>query len=223
MAQRRSLVLDNPVPAAETGPGELLRQAADGDQAAWHALVQRYGRVVWAVARGHGLNAADAADVSQMTWLRLFQSLGSIRDPERLSGWLSTTAHREALRLLTSGRREVTSWDDAHADRADPDGTDPDGHLITAERDAVLWHAFGCLPVKHQQVLRLLIGEHELSYGEVSRVLGMPVGSIGPTRARSLQHLRGMLAGTDVFDGLSRGSHPPGQPGDTADHADLSA
>ncbi|HLI57965.1 MAG TPA: sigma-70 family RNA polymerase sigma factor [Actinomycetota bacterium] len=190
--------------AASASPAELLASADGGDQAAWHQLVERYGRVVWAVARSHGLSTADAADVSQMTWLRLFQSPGSVRDPNRLSGWLGTTARREALRVIARRQRELTSWDDAYADRPDPNLQDPDGTIIVAERDEALLAAFARLPAKHQQLLRLLLGEAELSYAQIGQALGMPVGSIGPTRQRCLEHLRAMLDGVDLFDGFGR-------------------
>jgi RNA polymerase sigma factor (sigma-70 family) len=114
------------------------------------------------------------------------------------------TAHREALRLIARGRREMTSWDDAHADRPDLGLEDPDRTMIAAERDEVLWATLGRLPAKHQQLLRLLMSDAELSYSEVSRALGIPVGSIGPTRQRCLEHLRELLAGSDLFDGRGR-------------------
>ena len=78
---------------------ELVARATDGDQVAWDQLVDRYGGMVWAVARAHGLSAHDASDVSQVTWLLLAQHLGSIRQPERLGVWLLRTATREAYRM----------------------------------------------------------------------------------------------------------------------------
>ncbi len=85
---------------------ELVRLAADADQAAWRELVRRYRTLVWAVAREHRLDASDAADVSQATWLTLAEQLPRLREPERLAGWLATTARRESLRILTVLRRE---------------------------------------------------------------------------------------------------------------------
>ncbi|HZG95557.1 MAG TPA: sigma-70 family RNA polymerase sigma factor, partial [Mycobacteriales bacterium] len=79
---------------------ELVRAAADGDQRAWNALVDRFSRLVWAVARQHRLSEADAGDVAQATWLRLVENLASLREPEAVGGWLATTARREALRVI---------------------------------------------------------------------------------------------------------------------------
>jgi DNA-directed RNA polymerase specialized sigma24 family protein len=85
--------------AAPVGTAELVARARDGDQLAWDGLVDRYGGTVWAVARAHGLDARDAGDVSQVTWLLLTQHLALIPQPERLEAWLLRTATREAYRM----------------------------------------------------------------------------------------------------------------------------
>jgi len=90
--------LDGRTPAEVETP-ELVARASNGDQVAWDQLVDRYGGMVWAVARAHGLGARDASDVSQVTWLLLAQHLGAIRQPERLGVWLLRTATREAYRM----------------------------------------------------------------------------------------------------------------------------
>jgi DNA-directed RNA polymerase specialized sigma24 family protein len=85
--------------AASVGTCELVARASAGDQGAWEQLVERYGGLVWAVARAHGLRHADASEVSQVTWLLLTQHLGSLQQPQRLESWLLTTATREAYRM----------------------------------------------------------------------------------------------------------------------------
>lgn len=90
--------LDGPIPAEAVTP-ELVARASNGDQVAWDQLVDRYGEMVWAVARAHGLGPHDAADVSQVTWLLLVQHLASIQEPERLGVWLLRIASREAYRM----------------------------------------------------------------------------------------------------------------------------
>src|SRR5215813_12339996 len=84
----------------------LLGRANDGDQKAWNAIVDRFTNLLWSVARGHRLGTADAADVVQTTWLRLVEHLLEIREPERLTAWLITTARRESLRVVGLSRRE---------------------------------------------------------------------------------------------------------------------
>jgi RNA polymerase sigma factor (sigma-70 family) len=89
---------------------ELVAAAAAGDQQAWDALVDRYASLLWSVARSYRLSAPDAADVVQTTWLRLVEHLGQIADPDRLPGWLATSARRECLRVLRRagpGQRSV--------------------------------------------------------------------------------------------------------------------
>jgi DNA-directed RNA polymerase specialized sigma24 family protein len=84
---------------ASTGTSELVARASAGDQAAWDQLVERYGGLVWAVARACGLGRDDASEVSQVTWLLLVQHLDSLVQHERLGSWLLGTARREAYRM----------------------------------------------------------------------------------------------------------------------------
>lgn len=104
--------------AAPVATAELVARARLGEQAAWDQLVERYGAMVWTVARGYGLGLEDAADVSQVTWLLLTQHLGSLSQPERLGVWLFTTATREALRMRRLRGAEVPP-------AAKHDGSDP--------------------------------------------------------------------------------------------------
>lgn len=166
----------------------LVRAAAGGDQAAWNALVDRFSGLLWATARAHRLSPTDSAEVAQTTWLKLVEHLDRIRDPERLGGWLATTARRESLRLIHHGSREFASDDVADLDtRTDP----PVGAaILSAERDDALWKAFAALGERCQSLLRLLIADPSPSYEEVSAALEMPVGAIGPTRQRCLERLR---------------------------------
>lgn len=175
----------------------LVRQAADGDEQAWGALVERFASLVWAVARGHGLDQADAADVSQTTWLRLAEQLGLIREPDRLGAWLATTARRECLRTLRRQERHVSV--DECADWICGDGALELGEeIVSQERDAALWSAFEALSGNCKSLLRALLADPPPSYAELSDVFDMPVGSIGPTRARCLDRLRDRIAPSPV-------------------------
>jgi RNA polymerase sigma factor (sigma-70 family) len=170
---------------------DLIERASGGDQEAWRALVERFASMVWAVARSYRLDHADAADVCQTAWLRLAENLGSLRDPARLPGWLATTARRESLRVLAGRRREAPG---DVPDGPDADHTSvPEAFVLTEDRDSRLWQAFSELPERCQQLLRVLATAPDLSYVEVGSALGIPVGSIGPTRGRCLQALRRRL------------------------------
>jgi RNA polymerase sigma factor (sigma-70 family) len=167
----------------------LVRAAAAGDPRAWDAIVTRFEGLVWSIARGHRLSDADAADVVQTTWLRLVEHLGDVQAPERIGAWLATTARRATLRLLASSRRQVPSGHrQLGEDRADPHDLDAD--LVQIERDRALRAALEQLPAQRQALLRLLSADPQPSYEEISAALGMPIGSIGPTRARALQQLQ---------------------------------
>jgi DNA-directed RNA polymerase specialized sigma24 family protein len=142
----------------EADVADLVRRAADGDEHAWAALVERFASLVWAVARGQGLGRADAAEVSQTTWLRLAEQLSLIRDPERLGSWLATTARRESLRTLRRETRSVS------------------------------------LSPSCKALLSELLADPQPTHAELSDVFEMPIGSIGPTRARCLDRLRERIA-----------------------------
>ena len=179
------------------GPADeaLVERARAGDQSAWDALVAGHGNRVWAVARAHRLNSADAEDVFQVAFMRLVTHIDTIRDPSRVGAWLATTARNECLRVLRRAGRAVPASDDAVLDAPDPLLAPVDAALLAGERDAALRAALDRLSDACQRLLRVLMADPEPTYAEVGRALGMPIGSIGPTRGRCLKHLRDELAG----------------------------
>jgi RNA polymerase sigma factor (sigma-70 family) len=170
--------------------GELVGAAAGGDVAAWEELVDHFASLVWAVARSFQLEPADASDVSQVTWLRLVEHLERIQEPDRVGAWLVTTARRECLRLLRLRGRTIPSGDGTDLDPVDTDTPEPSHRVTTAERDAVLWRALEAISERCQQLLRILMADPPPSYEDIGAALDMPIGSIGPTRARCLERLR---------------------------------
>ncbi len=178
--------------------GRLVRSAAAGDDRGWDALVDEFSGMIWAVARTYRLSDADAADVSQATWLRLLEHLDNLHDPACVGGWLATTTRRECLRVVRRSGRQIPSSDDV------PDHRSTDASqgtaLLIAERDAVLWRAFERLRPSDQALLRLLMADPRPGYEEISAALDMPIGSIGPTRARALERLRRELGTEDALD-----------------------
>jgi RNA polymerase sigma factor (sigma-70 family) len=170
---------------------DLVTRARDGDRQAWDALVERYAPLIWMICHRYRLGAADAEDVAQSVWLRLVDQLGNVRDPAALPGWLATTTRRECGRILRSAR-------DPHDARQLPDGENiadecavvAEDELLAAERHAALREAFADLSPGGQRLMTLLIQDPPLAYTEISARLGIPVGSIGPTRRRCLDKLR---------------------------------
>lgn len=168
--------------------GVLVRAAARGDERSWNALVDRYSGLVWAIARNHRLSAADSDEVFQTTWLRLVEHAGRLQDPAKVGGWLATTTRHESLRLLRRGARQIPIGDAMPEPTCPTAG--PGDELLRSERDRALWSAFSRQPARDQALLRLLTADASPSYEEISAALDMPVGSIGPTRARCLERLR---------------------------------
>lgn len=176
-----------------------LSAAIEGDQQAWNAIVAQYSGLVWAVARSFRLTSADAADVYQATWLRLVEHLREIRDGDRLGSWLCTTAKREALALLRRGRRNVSMPDvDLLAGVAFDITPTAEERLMRQEEHLSLWRAFGRLSDSCQRLLRVIFADPPPSYAETSAALDIPVGSIGPTRARCLANLQSLLVGASI-------------------------
>ena len=186
--------------------GELVTAATAGDQRAWDALVGRYTSLLWAIARSYRLPTADAADVVQTTWLRLVEHLDQVADPDRLPGWLATTTRRECLRLLRRADRETATA--ALLDVPD-DAPELDAGILGDERDAALWRAFSQLDEFCQRLLRVLTADPAPSYSEVSGSLGIKIGSIGPTRARCLAKLRGLMRISEQAADSTLGKKPP--------------
>jgi RNA polymerase sigma factor (sigma-70 family) len=184
----------------------LVHHAAEGDAAAWNAIVDEYAGLLWSVVRGFRLNEAQAADAVQTTWLRLVEHVTDLREPDHLAGWLKTTAHRVCLQVIRQGGREqLVDWDEDRAPGSGVryDGPDEDGPETAAlrrEHQVLARRALAELPDRHRQLMELLVASPPISYQEISARLGMPVGSIGPTRARILAHLREALATAGLQD-----------------------
>jgi RNA polymerase sigma factor (sigma-70 family) len=179
----------------------LLVAAAAGSHSAWDEIVARYTNLLWAIGRTHRLDASAINDVIQTTWLRLIENLDRIHNPERLAGWLATTARRECLALLQHAGREAVTWDIDMLSEVGDVVPPLDHNLLVNERDAVLWTCFRRLSERCQGFLRVLTSVDRSSYAEVSAAFGVPVGSIGPTRMRCLDRLRELIQQTGyAFD-----------------------
>jgi RNA polymerase sigma factor (sigma-70 family) len=177
----------------EVSTGELVRRAHDGDRYAWNCLVDRHVSLIWSIARQFRLDDADAADVTQTTWLRLLENLDRLTDPERVASWLATTARRECLRTLARRKRVVVT-DDLLLDRQDPGVPDVSSRLVAEETRSEVRAALQSLPPRWRGLLELLSVDPPMSYADIAATLDIPIGSIGPTRARSLARLRVLLA-----------------------------
>jgi RNA polymerase sigma factor (sigma-70 family) len=174
---------------------DLATRARHGEQQAWDALVERYSPLIWSICRRHRLSDADAEDVGQSVWLLLVQQLDWIHDQAALPGWLATVTRRKCLRVLqvTGGPLVAEYVQDADS-LPDKEARTAEQELLAAERHAALREAFLDLPPSDQRLIGLLIEDPPVPYAQISARLGIPVGSIGPTRRRCLDKLRRHLA-----------------------------
>ena len=170
---------------------DLVTRAGNGDGQAWDALVERYSPLIWSICRRHRLGGADAKDVGQIVWLQLVDQLARIRDPAALPGWLATVTRRECLRVLRSEPGQLTARHGPDAETVpDEQAGTAEQELLAAERHAALRAAFSDLPPSDRQLILLLIEDPPVPYAQISARLGIPIGSIGPTRRRCLDKLR---------------------------------
>ena len=171
----------------------LVRGAAAGDRRAWERLVDQYSRLIWSITGEFRLVESDAADVAQITWLRLFEHIDRIEYPDRVGSWLAATARNECLRSLAARKRVVLSPDDAELSDAVAHEPEVDARLLADERAQVVRDALSRLPRRWQRLLEMLMADPPASYAEISDQLDLPIGSIGPTRGRCLARLRVLL------------------------------
>jgi RNA polymerase sigma factor (sigma-70 family) len=190
-------VIRSPEEAGPTPVARLLDAAGRGDQRAWDELVARYRDLVRAITRSYRLQDADACDAEQRTWLRLVEHRGTVRDPERLGGWLATTTSRECLRILRERRAGAPVEVEAVPDPAG----DVEERVVDALTVDRLWALVATLPPRSRLVMRALFGGEARPYAEVSAATGIPIGSLGPTRARVLEQLRSLHDGELVGAG----------------------
>jgi RNA polymerase sigma factor (sigma-70 family) len=191
---------------------QLVERAADGDQQAWERLVDQYARLIWAMTRDYRLGESDAADVAQITWLRLLEHIDRLQKPQRVGSWLAATARNECLRNLAS-RKKIVVTDDHDALQAAAFAHQPeiDERLLAAEHARTVRDAMAHLPQRCRQLLEMLMADPPASYTEISEQLGFPVGSIGPTRQRCLARLRQLLdaAGSEPLAPTAMGGARP--------------
>ena len=184
------------VEAADAATMEIVgwvRRAATGDLQAWSRLVDQYYRLIWSITASFKLGESDAADVVQTTWMRLIEHIDRIEQPARIGSWLASTARNECLRHVAARKRIVLVDDDVEFDGVDQRGPEIDEGLLARERARDVRKAMSHLPAQWQRLMELLMSDPPVPYAEISDQLGLPIGSIGPTRGRCLAKLRVLL------------------------------
>jgi RNA polymerase sigma factor (sigma-70 family) len=202
----------SPESDADTGAGSaiaaqrarlasLLLSAQAGRRESLNEIVVELSPLLWQVARAQGLDPQAAEDVIQGTWLSLLRHLDQIHSPIALTAWLITATKREAWRARAAHRAEQPVDRNLMTDMADPQPL-PEESVLLAERHHDVWRAVRTLPQRCQELLRVVAFSHRPDYEAVAVALGMPRGSIGPTRGRCLAKLRTLLD-ADTRGGLA--------------------
>jgi RNA polymerase sigma factor (sigma-70 family) len=179
----------------------LVARAANGDQAAWDEIVERYASLVWAICLRHRLDRQSIDDIGQSVWLLLVENIGRLREPAALPGWLATTTRRECLRALRASSHRGMEVPTPFEEQPLDESAEIEREIIEAELHAALRAAFAELPAGCRELLSMMLSDPPSGYASISASLGIPMGSIGPTRARCLaklrrsRHLAAVLAG----------------------------
>lgn len=172
----------------------LVNAARQGSDAALGEIVTELSPLLWQVARAAGLNVSDAEDVLQTVWMRLLAHLDGIHTSEGLTAWLVITTKREAWRVSAAGRRQLPADNELFSMLPDQ-GPGSEEQVIVDDQRRILWQAVGQLSPRCQELLRIIAFVPRPDYTALAAELGMPAGSIGPTRGRCLAKLRALLAG----------------------------
>lgn len=191
----------------------LVTRAAGGDQAAWYEIVDRYAPLVYTICTRYRLANHDIEDVGQNVWLLLVEQLGKLREPAALPGWLATTTARECLRVVTAAHKAERAGTGLDDSVVFVDDAAIDEEILMAERNAALRAAFAQLPPRCRQLLAMLISDPPHSYAEIHDKIGIPVGSIGPQRARCLDRMRRSSAFTALGENEAKIDIRGGEPG----------
>ena len=173
---------------------QLVSACRRGDQLAWEKLIRRYQRLIYAIPRRAGLDEDQAAEIFQDVFTTLFQKLNDIEEPERLQAWLVTTARRKTWRSISKAHDQPAD-ESAHEFAAIPDNAPlPDEQLLILEEQHRIRVALSSLDPRCKTLLEMLFYVSEpSSYADIAATLGIPEGSIGPTRARCLGKLLRLL------------------------------
>lgn len=172
---------------------DLLDAVLDGHRGAWNELIDRFDPLVTSTLRRYRLRPIDLEDLRQEVWVSVLLHLQELREPRAFPGWIATMTRHQAVRWCTSAHRRGEPTDAlliGDIVRDDAPVASIDDNLVRTEIRSSVRNGLHELPAGDRKLMLLLFGDDDLSYREISQRLGIPTGSIGPTRARCLQKLR---------------------------------
>lgn len=198
---------------------DLILACRSGDARAWERLVARYERLVYSIPLSYRLSADEAADVTQLTFTILVHSLDRLDDDSNLAAWLATVARRHTWRVAERSRREIREGLDTEAEEilAALGHHAPDEIARWELLEWLLSSLARVSPRCRDLIVMLYLDPTEPAYRDVSRRLGMPIGSIGPTRGRCLEALRGIMSTQD--EATYQAARPGASVSDSTDHS----
>jgi RNA polymerase sigma factor (sigma-70 family) len=176
-------------PYQSSSSAELVAGANAGDERAWNEIVRRHAALVVSRIRQFRLSPDHADDVAQTVWLKLLEHLSELREPDALPGWIATTTRNECIRMVNLYRRSIPV-DPQEGELDAGIVIDLDEGMLRIERNRALRDGLAELPPHQRELLVLLSSDPPLSYAEIAERLGVPIGTIGPTRGRGLTRLR---------------------------------
>lgn len=180
----------------------LITAARDGDEVAWRALIDRYSGLLRSKCRRYRLSDEDTKDVMQTTWLLAVQNLPQLRSDDHLAGWLATIAERECVRVLRGMSRETVVGNLADVSLPVTHTPSPEREIARSWLIKILPGLVDQLPASQQVLFTALTTTPKTPYADVARMLGRPLGSIGPSRARCFARLRVLLESHEVDVGF---------------------
>lgn len=177
---------------------QLVSACRRGDQLAWERLIRRYQRLIYAIPLRAGLDADHAAEIFQDVFTTLFQKLNDLEQPEKLHAWLVTTTRRKTLHAISKAQAQqshLISEEEPEVSTSIRDEAPlPDEQLLILEEQHRIRTALSSMDDRCKTLLQMLFYASEPpSYADIAKSLGIPEGSIGPTRARCLAKLLRML------------------------------
>ncbi len=179
--------------------------ARNGEPSAWKSLIDGHTGLVWSIIRGFRFDEETSKDVFQTVWLKLAEHLDRIREPAKLAGWLGQTTRNECVGVVRQRSRVMPS--EEVIELGEPldmvDSPMPGEHMERDEDRAAVAAAFERLAPRCQQLLRLMVIDPPATYEQISELLEIPIGSIGPTRARCLENMRAAPEIFRITGGLS--------------------
>jgi RNA polymerase sigma factor (sigma-70 family) len=191
---------------------ELIEAARKCDEEAWEQIICRYQPLINVISRRHRLATYDAHDLSQYVWMQLLGHIHKLREPRALPGWISTTTTHRCYEILRAHKRSVSvdpqvicrfERIDTAATRTSTEGRGAvDDALLRAEQRRAIRQGLAELTATQQQLLLLLVADPPVPYCEISRRMNLPIGSIGPTRARLLKKLQKSIAVRPLIEDL---------------------